>query len=384
MRILQVFSFFSLPHGGGTVEVIYKLSKALMQSGHEVTVYTSDFELDQEYIDSLRGVKVQLFHSWLDLLGLHLTPSLIMEAKTKLTDFDIIHLHGNRSVQTIIIHHYAKKYGIPYILQAHGSVLPMFQKQRLKKFFDRLFGYAILRDASKLIALTETEVKHYKKMGVDDKKIEIVPNGIDLSEYDNLPERGEFRRKYGMGDNEKIILYLGRIHKIKGIDLLVEAFADLIKEVDDVRLVIVGQDDCFLSTLKKQIEDLGIGNRILFTGPLYGMDKLEAYVDADVYVLPSIYEIWGLTALEACACGTPVIVTDMCGIADIIGGNVGYVVEYDKNKLRNVIIKVLSDDESRRRFGKDGRKLVREAFGWLAIIKQIEKIYKDATKRVIR
>jgi len=297
-------------------------------------------------------------------------------------NFDVIHLHDSRCFQGIIAHHYARKYNIPYVLQAHGAVLPFFQKQQLKKIFDIVIGYKILKDASRVIALTKTEAEQYKKMGVDENKIEIVPNGIDLSEYENLPDRGVFRRKYGIKSNEKIVLYLGRIHRIKGVDILVKAFSDLVNKMEGVTLVIAGPDDGFLSTLKAQIEDLKIGERILFTGPLYEQDKLEAYVDADVYVLPSIYETFPATVLEACACGTPVIITDRCGIADFVD-KVGYVVKYDKNQLRDAIFKILSDKGLGKRFGDRGRKMVEECFDWSTVIKQIEKLYEGVARGAI-
>jgi glycosyltransferase involved in cell wall biosynthesis len=303
---------------------------------------------------------------------------MLPQLSKEIKKFDIIHLHGSRNFQNIVAHHYAKKYNIPYILQAHGSLPRIIQKQRLKRLYDWVWGDGILKDASKVIASTKIEAEQYKKMGVDENKIEIVPNGIDLSEYENLPERGEFRRKYSIRENEKIVLYLGRIHKIKGIDLLVEAFADLINELDDVRLVIVGADDGFLSMLKKQIEDLNINNRILFTGLLPEKDKLRAYVDADVYVLPSVYETFPVTVLEACICGTPVIVTDRCGTANIVNdNNVGYVVEYNKDQLQDAIFKILTDVELRRYLGESGKKLVREKLSWDIVVEQLEKIYGD-------
>ena len=380
MRILQVIHYFSPLHGGGSINVAYNLSKQLVERGHEVTIFTTDFELDKDYIQSLDGVRVVPFHCIANIGQMLISPKMKKQLKKEIRDFDIIHMHNFRSYQNIVAHHYAKKYNIPYILQAHGSVLPFFQKQGLKKIFDLFFGYKILRDASKIIAVTKMETEQYKKMGVNENKIDIVPNGIDLSEYENLPRRGEFRRKYLIGDDEKIILYLGRLHKIKGIDLLVNAFADLIKELDDVRLVIVGSDDGFLSTLKGQIEDLKLGNKILFTGPLYERDKLGAYVDADVYVLPSVYEIFGITVIEACACGMPVIVTDRCGIADFVD-KIGYVVEYDKGQLQDKLLKILSDEELRRRFGEEGKRLVREEFEWDKIVMQVENVYKFTLNR---
>lgn len=376
MKILQVIQVFSPMHGG-SAEVAYHLSKELAKRGHEVTIYTSDFKLTQEYMNCIPEVKVCSFKTWLNLAKFYVTPGMIKSAKEEIKHFDVIHMHNYRTFQNIIVHHYAKKCGIPYVLQAHGDLPRMIEKQRLKKLYDLVFGYGILRDATKVIALTKTMVEQYKQMGVNENRIAIIPNGVDLFEYNNLPEEGGFRKKYSIIDDEKIILYLGRIHKGKGIDLLVKAFVDLIKELDDAKLVITGPDDGFLSTLKGQIEDLKIADRILLTGPLFGREKLEAYVDADVYVLPSIYETFGVTVLEACACGTPVIVTDRCGIADFVGGNVGYVVEYDKDKLRDSIFKILSDEELRRRLGEQGKRLVREECGWDGIVRKVEGIYKN-------
>jgi len=378
MRILQVIHYFSPLHGGGSINVAYNLSKHLAGRGHEVTIFTTDFELDKDYIQSLDGVRVVPFHCIANIGLMLISPEMKGQFKKEIKNFDIIHMHNFRSYQNIIAHHYAKKYNIPYVLQAHGSVLPFFQKQGLKRIFDIFLGYKILKDASKIIASTKIEAEQYKKMGVDEDKIEIVPNGIDLSGYDNLPEKGEFRRKYEIGADEKVILYLGRIHKIKGIDLLMKAFAGLIKEMDDVRLVIVGPDDGFLSPLKRQIEDLKIGDKIILTGLIPEKDKFGAYVDADVYVLPSVYETFPVTVLEACACGTPVIVTDRCGIANIVNdNNVGHVVEYNKDQLQDAIFKILTNDELSGYFGEGGKKLVREKFSWDIVVEQLERIYGD-------
>ena len=198
----------------------------------------------------------------------------------------------------------------------------------------------------------------------------------DLSEYENLPKKGSLEKKYGIENNEKIILYLGRIHKTKGIDLLIGAYADLIKHLDNVRLVIVGPDDGFLSTLKRQIEDLEIGDRILFTGPLHESDKLGAYVDVDVFVTPSFLG-FPVTFLEACACGTPIITTRNGDELDWIHDRVGYVVEYNKEQLQDAMSKILSDEGLMRRFGEEGKRLVRNEFGWDKVVKKIEKFYED-------
>jgi len=385
MKILQIINFFKPSwETGGPTRVVYDISKKLVENGHEVTVYTTDgfksrLNLKKNKPIDVDGIKTYYFRN----LSSYLTKEMIFPipyylpliARKEIKNFHVIHIHEHRSMLAVIISCYAKKKGIPYIVQAHGTLLPFFQKQQLKKIFDFFFGYRILKNASKVIALTQMEANQYKEMGVSEDRVKIVPNGIDLSEYDNLPNRGEFRNKYGIKSNEKIVLYLGRIHKIKGIDLLMNVFLDIVEELDNVKLVIVGPDGGFLSMLQKQIEDLMIGDRILFTGPLYERDKLEAYVDADVYVLPSVYETFPVTVLEACACGIPVIVTDRCGIADIVD-EVGYVVEYDEDQLQDAIIKILSDEELKRRFGMEGKRLVEEEFGWDLIVKTIEGIYE--------
>lgn len=380
MKILELFDFFSIPYGGGSVDSLYRLSQTLVRRGHEVTIYTSDFKLDQEYIASLQGVKVFPFHSWLNVLRMPLAPGLVTEVKKKLKEFDIVHLHQYRSFQNIVIHHYAEQYNIPYVLQAHGSLTTFFQKGWLKRAFDAIWGYRILSGASKLIALTEAEAGQYRSMGVSEAKIEIIPHGIALAEFADLPPKGTFRKKYGLSDSEEIILYLGRIHQIKGIDILVRAFAELSRDGRSTRLVIVGPDDGYLPALKKLITDLKITAKVLLTGTLYGQEKFSAYVDADVYVLPSVYEIFGITALEACACGAPVIVTDRCGIADIIAGEAGLAIPYDKEQLKNNLLKILNDEKLRLQFSEKGKLLVREKLNWEKIIDRVEGIYQSIIK----
>jgi len=386
MKILQVTSFFRPSwEAGGPPRAVYEISKRLVKRGHDVTVYTTDgfkyrLNVEKNKPVDVDGIRVYYFRN----LSNYITRKWVLPipyyvpivARRELKDFDIIHIHEYRTVLTLATYSYAKKYNIPYVLQARGSILPFFAKKKLKRFFDRVWGKRILKDVSKAFALTNIEAEQYKKMDIKENKIEIVPNGIDLSEYTHLPEKGKFRRKYGIKDDEKIILYLGRIHKIKGVDLLVSTFTDLIKEINNVRLVIVGPDDGFLPILKKQIKNLDVNEEILFAGPLYRRNKLEAYVDADMFVLPSRYEAFPNTLLEAFACGLPVITTNRCGIADIVK-RAGLIVEFDRKQLKDAIFKVLSDEGLRRRFGEEGKELIKEKFKWDTIVKKIENIYLD-------
>ena len=393
MKILQIIPYFFVHWTGGRegspVETVYGLSKALAKRGHEVSVYTTDAfnkRSKAEYQGKpsrmqIDGIQVREFRSMGDKLGskYHIVISLgmVRAMAREVGNFDILHLHEYRTLLNVVAHHYARKYDIPYVLQAHGSLPIMTSQKGLKQIYDNFWGYRLLKDALRVIAVTKREAEQYKKMGVDEDKIEIIPNGIDLSEYENLPKRGEFRKKYGINESEKIILFLARIVKIKGPDLLAKAFAELSKEIDNVNLVIVGPDEGYLPSLKKLIADLEISDKVLFTGPLYGQEKLKAYVDADVYVLPSSYEIFGVAILESLGCGTPVIVTDRCGIADVIDGRAGLVVPYDKDQLRDAVLHMIGNDKLRREFGEKGRLLVRERFNREKIAQQVENVYQS-------
>lgn len=383
LNILQVVPYFAPAWDyGGPVRVCYELSRQLVKRGHEVTVYTTDALNARSRViereETLDGIRVRRFRNLSNTVAyrhnIFVSPGMLT-AMAGLAGFDVIHLHEYRTLQNTLVHYHAVKLRVPYILQARGSLPIARPKKSLKRLYDSLWGHRILNDAARVIALTPTEAEQYGSMGLAEDKVEVVPNGIDLSEFENLPERGEFRRRWGIGDNERLVLYLGRIHEIKGLDVLAKAFAELLKAFNNIKLAIAGPDDGYLPTLKKLIEALGIEEHVIFTGLLHGRDKLAAYVDADIYVLPSFYEIFGNTVIEACACGTPVIVTDRCGIASVIDGQAGLVVPYDKDHLGNAILHMLGDDEMRRRFGEKGRLLVREQFAWSRIIAQVESIY---------
>ncbi|MFC1904249.1 glycosyltransferase [Chloroflexota bacterium] len=377
MNILQVTAFFSPVHGG-SAEVPYHLSKGLAKRGHQVTVYTSDSKLSPDYVNNLPAAKIHAFKTWLCVAKFYITPGIIRNAKKNIRRFDIIHMHNFRTFQNIVMHHYAKKYGIPYVLQAHGSFATFFQKGLLKKLFDAFWGYDLLKDAARVLAVTKAEAQQYKEITLSQDEIDIIPYGIDLSEFDNLPQRGEFRKKYNLSSDQKVILYLGRIDKVKGLDLLAQAFTQVLNDLKKVILVIAGPDYGYRTTLIHLTKALEIEGKVIFTGPLYGRNKLEAYVDADVYVLPSSYEILGITVLEALACGTPVIVTNRCGIAETVNGQAGLVVPYNQEQLQTELFRILLDTKLRRMLGERGKLLVREKFDWDKIVEQVESVYQKA------
>ena len=390
MKILHVVPFFPPALAwGGPVTTAYEISKELVKRGHQVTVYTTDsldryhrVDLPKDRPTNLDGITVYYFKNlsnW--LAGKHhiqLTPSIIEVARDKMKGFDIIHLHGYRTPQNIVIYYYARRYNIPYILHAQGTLPNITPKRTLKTIYDLFWGRRLLQNACKVIAMTSTEVEQYIDMGVTENNIVMTPTGIDLDEFADLPPRGIFRRKYNVEENDKLILYLGRIHQSKGIDLIIRAFTDLSKEVDKTKLAIIGPDDGYLSKVKKLIKSLEIKQYIvLLTGPIYGKSRLEAYVDADVFILPR-FTSFPKVFVEACACGLPIVATSAGDTLDWLDGRAGLTVPYDRREMQNALLRLLNNDRMRRDLGERGRSLVQEKFNWIKIVDHLEQVYWSA------
>ena len=377
MKILQVVQFFSSNHGGSAI-VPYEVSKQLQKKGHDVTVITTDFMMNNEFIDSLDGVEVIPFHCQMNIGGLLISSSINKYLKENIYKFDIIHMHNFRTYQNIIVHKYAKKYGIPYVLQAHGSVLRIIEKKGFKYLFDKFFGYRILKDAAKAIAVSNMEIEQYIQMRVSKEKIIVIPNSIDIDLFKNLPEKGTFRKQFGISEKH-IILFLGRLHQIKGIEFLIRSSAELKKEVDDIVLVLAGPDGGYKVKAKILINELNLAKHVRFTGYIDKVDKLSAYVDADILVYPSVFEIFGLVPFEAILCGTPIIVTNDCGCGEVVReANCGYLVKYgDINDLKSKMKSIIENPEEGKEMIDRGIKYINENLACDKVVEKMEIMYED-------
>lgn len=384
MNILHVVpSFAPCFSHGGVVNASYQIAKKQVEACHNVSVYTTDncserLKFENNYNVDVDGIKVFYFKNVSNGIKNKLTidtpVSLISYLKKTIDKFDIIHIHEHRHSLAIATHRYAQKNNIPYVLQAHGSVLPFFQKEKLKEIFDKFWGFDILHDASRVFALTEVEKEQYLKMGVREDKIEIVPLGINLDEYQTLPSKGKFKSKYNLNDTDKLILFLGRIHKIKGLDLLIKSFNRVSN--DNVKLAIVGGDYGFRENLDELIEEYGLTDKVIFPGVLTGEAKIEALVDCDMFVMPSRYESFTTSGLEAMACGKPLVLTENNHIQTWVKDNVGLVCEFNEKDLSECIKTLLKNETLCETFGKNGRKLIENKYDWNKVSKQIECIYE--------
>lgn len=387
MKILHVVpTFYPCLSAGGVVNAVYQLARKQVQEGNDVSVFTTDgckepMNLKKRYGVDVDGVKTYYFKNLSNYLKNKLTIdtpyALPFKLRSEIKNYDIVHIHEHRHSLAIAASHYAIKNNIPYVLQTHGSVLPFFQKEKMKEIFDKIWGFKILHEASKVFALTDIEKKQYLKMGVKEENIEIVPLGINLEEYNNLPQKGNFRQKYNINDNDKLLLFVGRIHKIKGLDLLIESFSILNQNNENLKLSIVGPDDGFLDDLNKIIEKVNMTQNIIITGALYDEDKKEAIIDCDIFVMPSQYESFTTSGLEAMACERPIVLTKNNHIHEWVNENVGLSCEYMKEDLSNKIEKLLKTPELVESYGKNGMREIKEKYNWDSIEKHIKRIYEE-------
>jgi glycosyltransferase involved in cell wall biosynthesis len=386
LKILQVVYAFYPPYGGsGNARVAFDISKALVKRGHDVTVYTTNALIEDQLFKTkespyyISDIKVYYCRNLVYKPRFHIFYSheLVKRVKETLTEFDVIHLHEYRFYISAVVAYFAAMYHIPLIIQPHGQLSYDAGSRKLKIAFDELAGHTILKKASKIIALNEAEVEQCERMGIAKEKIAVIPNGIDFSEYANLPAKGSFKKKLGIDGDEKIVLYLGRINKTKGIDILVRAFAKVVEKSDDVKLVIVGPDDGYLGGLEALIKALKIEDNVLISGSLVSRNKLEAYVDAEVYVLPSRYETFPITVLEAYGCRKPVVGSRVSGLQDlIIQGKTGFLVEPgNPQELSKALFFILTHPREAEEMGLQGRQLVQSQFSIEKVVDRLVSLY---------
>ncbi len=391
MNILHIVPYFYPAWSyGGTPRVVFELCRELVKKGHNVTVYTTDvfnknIRQSTNCIEAeVEGIKIKYFKNISNSLAFNqkvfISPAISKALKENLKQFDIVHLHEFRTLQNAAAYKYLTKYKIPYILSAHGSVLRLMGKDFLKMLFDKSIGFKILKSAKRVIAVSNIEVEQYIKMGVERDRISLIPNGINISEFENADKvKGNFRRAYKLSD-KKILLFIGRLNAIKGIDFLLNTFAILTKDIKDTILVIAGPDDGYKNEIERRINLLKINDKVLLTDGLYGEDKIAAMTDADIFIYPSRHEIFGIAPLEALMCGTPVIVTDNCGCADFLREtNGGIVVKYqDISGLLDSMQTILDNKEEAKKLASNGMELVQRQFNWDEITKDMIKLYKTS------
>lgn len=373
MKILQVIPYFAFTRGGD-VNVCYNLTKQLTDMGHDVTILTTTFDYNKEDTDNINNLTMVPVAYKFNLALFIYSPDIKKWLDENIMNFDIIHLHELRSYQNNVVTKYARKYDIPYVVQPHASTPKHVNKSFIKYIYDLIYGNKIIQDASEVIAVSREEEYYDRKMKA--KNVEVIYNGMNIEEFDNLPPDGIFRNK---NIKSPYILYLGRLDKLKGINHIIQAFSQLPDKYSEYKLVIAGK----ITEYKKELDDIiheeNMEDKVIFTGFVEEKDKISIYHDASLFVNPVKY-MGGvsITVFESILSNTPVIVTPESGeLVDKI--NAGTVVEYGNIKqLREAMIKSLDNKELISKQLANGQGFIRENLQWRTVTKKILNVYKNA------
>jgi glycosyltransferase involved in cell wall biosynthesis len=393
MRILNVTqSYAPFYEFGGPPVKVRALSEELARRGHQVTVLTADWKLEARFPADApppgttrspfgwrhdeNGVQSIYLPTWTRYRALSWNPAVRRFARARLPNFEVVHIFGLYDLLGPAIAAQCRTLNIPYVVEPIGMYLPIVRSYWKKRVYQALFGKKMLDGARFLIATSEQEADELASAGIPREKIFLRWNGITVPL--ELPARGGFRAKHGIPANAKMILFLGRLSAKKSPDLLLEAFAALgsdLLQTKDARLVFAGPDDEGLKTGMLQIaERLGVGSRVLFTEPLFDAAKWEAYRDGDVFVLPSQNENFGNTAAEAVASGTPVVVTEGCGVAPLLSG-AGIVVVHNAAAISDALRSLLTDSGLHAKLSA-GCGRVAARLGWSEPAEAMESLYR--------
>jgi glycosyltransferase involved in cell wall biosynthesis len=372
MKILNVNHTIDAVSGGGTAERTVQMSQQLILNGIDCSILTMETagssarKLQQGSIIALPSLSKRFPFP-------RCAPGRI---KRIVAEHDIIHLMGHWTILNAIVYLAAVSLNKPYVFCPAGA-LPLFGRSvRLKKSYNWLIGGKIAKNAAQCIAITEAEIDQFLDYGVARDCIEVIPNAVNAADFVIFNEAA-FRSKYGLA-NRQIILFFGRLNLIKGPDLLLSAFFQLMENFPDYDLVFAGPDDGMLSQLKASVTQQQADQRVHFLGYLGGEDKSSAFHAATLLVIPSRQEAMSIVVLEAGICGTPSLFTDQCGLNALAEAGCGWVAPATVEGLKKGLESALSDDI--KSIGIKAYDYVEINFSWTAVIEKYRRLYKNLMK----
>jgi glycosyltransferase involved in cell wall biosynthesis len=382
LRILHVVpTYYPAVRYGGPIRSVHGLAAALAQRGHDVHVYTTSVDGDQDLavptdqpVD-LDGVKVHYFPVpvlrrlfWAPLLGRRLRESI--------DGFDIVHTHGVYLYPVLVAARVAAHAGVPYLVAPRGQLIRelISRKSRwIKRAWIHLFERRTLAEAAAVHVTAEGEGSELQALQLQTRRIACIANGVDFPRAHEPLESGPYRSL-----PPRYALFLSRINWKKGLDRLIEAW----QRITDCPLVIAGNDDeGYQSTLMAQARTLGIADRVLFIGPVIDRHKWALYAGAQLFLLPSYNENFGNVVAEAMAMACPVVVTPEVGIAPLVRATgAGIVTDGAPEKLAAVIQELLLDPVRRLEMGRRGAEAARLHLSWNDIAAATETLYREVLR----
>ena len=386
MKILMLTWEYPPRVVGGIARVVHDLSRTLLKDGHDVTVVTYK-DGDAPYFEDDKGVKVYRvdnyminpnnFIDWIMQLNFNLIAKA-NEIIAEQGNFDVIHAHD------WLVAYAAKtlknSYNIPIVATIHAT-----EAGRNSGIHDETQRY--INDTEWMLTYEASEVivnSNYMKnelqrlFGLPYEKINVVPNGVNLNLFNGVERDYTFRRRFAM-DNEKIILFMGRLVYEKGVQHLISAMPKILNGYHDSKLVICGKGG-MLDELQAQVNAMGIANKVYFAGYMNGKDVQKMYKAADISVFPSTYEPFGIVALEAMLSENPVVVSDIGGLNEIVQHRETGMKSYcgNPNSIADSILELLYDHKLCADITKKAKNKVRNEYNWSKIAQDTHFTYQKA------
>jgi len=407
MKILCVTpTYWPAYEFGGPIQSLHLLNKGLKINGVDLTVYTtnkgqsSDIIVNQLVnVDDINTTYYS-YYKCLDILGTtgwHFSLPMTYELRKNIKKFNLVYILSVWNFTSAITAYYCHKCNIPYIISPRGQLYKNVTnvKSWKKTPYFKFIVSNILKNAFAIHYTSEDEyLDVHERLKLKNKYI-IKPNGIQLSDFKELPKIGEFIKKYPHLEDKDILLFLGRLSWKKGIDLVIKALPKIIKNNKNIHFVIAGNDeDNYKNELLKLIKKLKLNycdlsnsflennniNKaiITFTGYLDDLNKKKAFVDSKVFILTSHSENFGMSVVEAMECGLPVIVSKNVGISnEIIKNKAGIVVNNTFDDITESINKLIGDNELRKEVKQNSKLFVRNNFDISKISTSMSQIFNE-------
>ena len=393
MKILMLTWEYPPRVVGGISKVVYDLSHKMVKEGNEVTVVTYKDGDNVKYYENDKGVEVYRvdnymirpnnFIDWIMQLNFNMITK-VNEIINKNGKFDVIHAHDwlvAYSAKSI-----KESYNIPLISTIHAT-----ESGRNSGIHDETQRY--INDSEWMLTYESSEVivnSNYMKnevqrlFGLPYDKINVIPNGVNLQLFSNVNIDYDFRRQYAM-DNEKIILYVGRLVYEKGIQNLIAAMPKVLDRYHDSKLIICGRGG-MIDDLREQVKYLGIDNKVYFAGYCDSKKMQKMYKCADVAVFPSTYEPFGIVAIESMLSGTPTIVSDVGGLNEIVEHGVTGMKSYagNANSIADSVLALLFDPKLCANISQNAIKKVKENYNWAKITDNTYYVYQLAIGKTVQ
>jgi len=385
MKLLCVVpSYWPAFQFGGPIFSVHGLNKALVKKGIDVTVYTTNIGLDGKIAVNqevnIDGIKVNYFEVDRPYFYCYSLP-LLKTIKREIKNYDLIHIHSVYLFPTLIAAHYARKFKVPYIITPRGLLAKdaiEFKSRIKKKAYIRFIENKNVKNAELLHFTTEGEKNKTLAAGLQFKDSVVIPNGVDLKDIVQISHLESIRGKYPELKDKVFLLFLGRIDKKKGLDLLICSYEELIKKRSDIHLIIAGPESNYEKNIKLWIKEKKLEKHITFTGFVLDDEKAKLFLESDIFVLPSYYESFGISVIEAMYYGLPVVITDRVEIYDEVKKyNAGIIIKTNSDELLNSLSILVENARLRKTLGEQGKALVREKYLWNNVVDEMIDTYKN-------